>query len=97
MKDWLIKILGGVTKDEQEILRAHYEKWSMKHLKGKNGEVIPDCSFYALFDGDDILILRSRISVMNGLVKNVRIAPWCKDVIVSGNIIQANEDQSNAP
>ena len=87
IKNWFIKKLGGITKCEQEDTRVNYEKWAVDHLVGKNGEVIPDCWIYNPFDGDDILVLRSKVKILDGRVTAVNIAPWCKYVSATGLII----------
>lgn len=84
IKAWVINRLGGVTKDQQETTRSMYEKWAVKHLTGKMGEIAPDCLLYLPFYGDDIIVLRSNIEVSNGVVKGVKIAPWCKNVSIKG-------------
>ena len=82
--EWLIRKLGGIPKEEHEELRLIYEKWAMKHLTGKNGEVTPDCAHYFPFDGDDICILRSRVTITNSHITGIKIAPWCQQVVMSG-------------
>jgi len=81
LRNWLIKKLGGVTRDEQEEKRASHERWAIEHLTGKNGEVTPDCAHYFPFPEDDICIIRSRMSVTNQKIKGLKIAPWCKGVV----------------
>ncbi len=83
-KNWIIKRLGGISASEHERIRAQYEAFAVKHLTGKNGEVTPDYYFYKPFYGDDILVIRSRIEIMSGVVKQVVVAPWCKEVVMSG-------------
>lgn len=90
---WIIKKLGGITKADQEELRKNYEAWAVKHLTGKNGEITPDSYMYNPYDGDDIVIIRSQISIMNGKVKGVKIAPWCKEVSCIG--LHALEERGN--
>ena len=80
LKNWIINKLGGITREQQESKRLQHEKWAVKYLTGKNGEVTPDCYIYNPFDGDDIVVIRSKIEILNGLVKGVKIAPWCNDV-----------------
>lgn len=88
MINWIIKKLGGTTADEQ----ASYEKWAVENLTGKNGEVTPDCLLYIPFDGDDIVVIRSRITICNGIIKGLKVAPWCKDVVASGlNIVESKD------
>ena len=84
MKAWIIKKLGGVTKEEQERLRKRYEVWAIEYLTGKNGEVTPDFAHYFPFDGDDICVIRSRISISNARITGLKIAPWCREVSTSG-------------
>ena len=80
----LIRAIGGITPEELEEKRAAYERFAMEHLVGKNGEVVPDCSFYFPFEDDDILILRSRINISNAKIKGIKIAPWCQQVVTKG-------------
>lgn len=80
----IINALGGSTADEVEENRAKYESWAMEYLQGKNGEVIPDCSFYFPFDDDDILVLRSRVNISNAKIKGLKVAPWCREIVTSG-------------
>lgn len=80
----IIKACGGYTSEEVEEKRSLYEKWSMEYLQGKNGEVVPDCSFYFPFEDDDIMVLRSRINISNAKIKGLKVAPWCRDVVTSG-------------
>ena len=84
IKSWIINKLGGITKEQQEVTRVIYEKWAIKYLTGKNGEVTPDCAHYFPFDGDDIVVVRSRISVTNARITGLKIAPWCKEVVAQG-------------
>lgn len=81
IKNWVIKKLGGITNDQQEAIRAGYEAWAVEHLTGKNGEVTPDCAHYFPFDGDDIVVIRSRISITNARITGLKVAPWCKEVV----------------
>jgi len=83
IRNWIIKKLGGITEDE----RLNYEEWAVEHLTGKNGEVTPDCLMYIPFKGDEIVVTRSNISIRNGVLKSLNIAPWCRDVDVSFNEI----------
>jgi hypothetical protein len=88
MKDKLIKWLGGVTKQQQEDTRALYERWAVDNLTGKNGEVTPDYLIYSPFYGDDIVIIRSRITILGCVIKGLKVAPWCKEVSASGLIVE---------
>lgn len=90
---WIIIKLGGITVEQQEETRILYERWAVKHLVGKNGEVTPNVSHYFPFDDDDIVIIRSRISVTNGKIKGLKIAPWCKDVCASGLIMFGDKEK----
>lgn len=83
IKNWIINILGGVTKDSQEKTRLSYEEWAVQNLTGKNGEITPDHLDYAPLYDDDICIIRSRIIISNGKIKSLKVAPWCRDVIAS--------------
>ena len=87
MRNWLIKILGGKTEYEFIQLRQSCEKFAVEYLQGKKGEVLPDCSIYSPFDGDDILVLKSRTRILNGRIKGLVVAPWCIH-IVTGNLIK---------
>lgn len=80
----MITTLGGHTPDEVEAQRVKYESWAVEHLQGKGNEVIPDCSFYFPFDGDDILVLRSRVNISGAKIKGLKIAPWCREIVTSG-------------
>ena len=82
-KKWLIHKLGGYTASEVERMRDKHEEWAIEHLTGKNGEVVPDCSHYFPFEGDDILILRSDISISNAKLTGLKVAPWTKHVTAS--------------
>ena len=82
MKDWVIKMLGGITKEDHETERLKHERWAIENLTGKNGEVTPDCMVYLPFDGDDIVITRSQIRVANARVARIKIAPWCRHVMI---------------
>lgn len=93
LNDWIIKMLGGITKADHEAERLKHELWAIKYLTGKNGEVTPDVCYYHPFDGDDIVIVRSRISVTNGVVKGVKIAPWCSQVVLSGLVTFGEEGE----
>ena len=84
MRNKLIKWLGGVTKKEHEDDRSKYEKWAVDNLTGKNGEVTPNCLIYSPFYGDDIVIIRSRINILACVIKGLKVAPWCKEVVLSG-------------
>lgn len=78
LKNWIIKLFGGITKDDFEILRKSYEDWVINHMVGKNGEVVPDCCFYSPYRGDDILVIRSDMRIMSGAVTGIKVAPWVK-------------------
>ena len=84
VKNWIIKKLGGLTVEQHEEARSGYEKWAVENLTGKNGEVTPDCAHYFPFEDDDIVVIRSRISISNEKIKGLKIAPWCKYVATSG-------------
>ena len=86
IKDWFIIKLGGITKDQQEVIRVSYEKWAVDYLTGKNGEVTPNFAHYIPYPGDDIVIIRSRISITNARITAIKIAPWCNQVVTSGLI-----------
>ena len=64
--------------------RSCYENWAVEHLTGINGEVTPDCSFYMPFHGDDIIIIKSKVTVCAGIIKGLKIAPWCNGVLTDG-------------
>lgn len=81
IKNWIIEKLGRITSEEFEKNRSDYEKWAIENLAGKNGEITPDCYFYKPFDGDNIIVIRSNISIMNGRISGLKVAPWCKNVI----------------
>ncbi len=95
IKDWIINKLGGVTKEQHESKRIQYEKWAVENLTGKKGEVTPDCFIYVPFDGDDIVVIRSKIEICNGTIKALNIAPWCKDVITANVILEDSLLQKN--
>ena len=86
--NWVIKILGGITEQQQEELRFSYEKWAVKHLIGKAGRVTPDAAIYVPCDDDEVTIIRSKIYISNATVKSIIIAPWCKDVSIYGVYIK---------
>jgi len=86
MKDWIIRKLGGKTKAEDAAFRKKCADFSMRYLNGKRGEIIPDCSIYIPFDGDDLCILRGDITVASGRIKEIKVAPWCGNVVLSGLI-----------
>ena len=80
MLDLIIRLLGGITKTDAELKREEFEKWATENLTGINDEVTPNVSYYSPFEGDDICVIRSNITIMNGLVKGINVAPWCKNV-----------------
>ncbi len=82
IKNWIIKKLGGFTEEE----RDSYEKWAVKYLTGINGEVTPNYSYYIPFENDDICVIKSRITVSNGIIKGIKVAPWCKEVVITSLI-----------
>ena len=84
LRDKAIIRLGGVTKAQQEEVRAKYEQWAFEYLCGKENEVVPDGSHYFPFEDDKILVLRSRISISNAKIKSLKVAPWCRDVVCTG-------------
>lgn len=86
IKKYIINTLGGIESHEVEKERKKYEVWAIKYLTGKNKEITPDCFVYIPFDMDDICIIRSDTRVCDGLVKGIKIAPWCKNVVVEGVI-----------
>ena len=83
LKNWIIKKLDGITKDENEECRQQYEKWAVKYLTGKNGEVTPDVEYYHPFENDDICVIRSRIHIGNAKITGLKVAPWCKKVVAT--------------
>jgi hypothetical protein len=84
IKRWIIGMLGGITSEHQEKVRESYEAWAVKYLTGKNGDTTPNCSFYLPIYGDNITIIRSGVTINGGSVKGLKVAPWCKNVVVSG-------------
>ena len=84
MKDFFIRLLGGITKEHHEKFRSGCESWAVENLTGKNGEVTPDCLLYIPYHNDDICVIRSRITICDGVIKDLKIAPWCREVICSG-------------
>ena len=80
IRDFIINKLGGMTKKRQEEIRSQYESWAIEHLTGKKGEVTPNVTFYRPFDDDEIIVIRSRIKIMNGMIKSLKVAPWCREV-----------------
>jgi hypothetical protein len=86
---WVINKLGGITLSEQEERRLIYEKWAVKHLTGKNGRVTPDCYIYIPYGNEEVTIIRSKIDISRGAVKNIIVAPWCNNVVLSG--LQINQ------
>lgn len=93
MRNKLIKWLGGITKKEHEAIRSMYEKWAVENLIGKHSEVTPDSFIYTPLYGDDIIIIRSRITILGGVIKGLKIAPWCKEVVSSGLAIVGDEHE----
>ena len=87
VRNWIIKKLGGVTENE----RRGYEEWVVEHLTGKNGEVTPDFLMYVPFEGDEIVVIRSNISIRNGVLKSLAIAPWCRDIDIRFNEVKPGE------
>lgn len=79
-----IKLLGGFSAEDMEHERKKHEEWAIEYLTGKNGETVPDCLFYIPFDGDDIIVLRSRIKISNARIAGLKVAPWCRNVESSG-------------
>ncbi|MFT5451716.1 MAG: hypothetical protein ACI9N9_001202 [Enterobacterales bacterium] len=84
-RNWIIKKLGGITKARQEEIRLSYEKWAVANLTGINNKVTPDCSLYIPFGNDEVVIIRSRIAVRDGVLKSCVVAPWCRDVVFNNN------------
>lgn len=84
IQNWAIKRLGGITQDEHEAECLKHERWAMEYLTGKSGEVVPDCSFYFPYEGDDILVMRSKINISNARITGLKVAPWCREVVTSG-------------
>jgi hypothetical protein len=80
----IIKAFGGVTPDEVECTRQLYEAWAIQYLTGKNGEVTPNVSHYKPFDNDNIIVIRSQITIHSGMITGLEIAPWCRQVYVTG-------------
>ena len=85
IKNWIIKICGGITAEDAESKRHEYEQWAVKKLTGKNLEVTPvDCSIYCPFYEDKVLVIKSGITIINGVVNSLEIAPWCVGVKIIG-------------
>ena len=84
VRNWIIKKLGGITEDE----RRNYEEWAVEHLTGKNGKVNPDVMMYIPYEGDEIVVTRSNISIRNGVMISLDVAPWCRDVDISFNEVK---------
>ena len=83
IRGWLISKLGGVTIEQQEETRSNYESWAVENLTGKNGEIVTDCRFYFPYYEDSIVVIRSRIEICNGKIKDLKVAPWCRDVVIN--------------
>jgi hypothetical protein len=78
MRNWLIKLLGGFTKDDTDRLMQNCEDFAREYLTPLGGKIAPDASFYNPFDGDDLCIMRSQITIMGGRVAGMVFAPWCR-------------------
>lgn len=91
MKQWIINFFGGFSEREVNELMQKCEEFAVENLQPKNGAISPDATFYIPFDGDDICVIRSRITIMNGRVSGLRFAPWCRNVVAQGiNFVQPN-------
>lgn len=80
MKNWIINFLGGHTEAQMNEFKDKCASFAQENLCGKNGEISPDVSFYFPYDHDNIIILRSSMIVMDGLIDSLVFAPWCRNV-----------------
>ena len=81
MRKFIINLLGGWTLDDVYDFMDHCEDFAKENLQPKDGGIAPDCSMYKPYHGDDLCILRSDIRILSGTVKQLKFAPWCRNVV----------------
>jgi len=84
MKDWIIKFLGGHTETQMNEFKDKCASFAQESLCAKSGEISPGAYFYSPYDHDKIVVLRSNITIMNGLIDSLVFAPWCRNVKAQG-------------
>lgn len=106
MKDFLIKALGGMTREQHleeiEHLRKSCEQFAKDYLCAKNGVTLQGDGLIEHADCDlDFVVTGSRTRVNNCKIGGIYIAPWVEHISCIGisalesNIIRKNERNTN--
>lgn len=108
MKDFLIKMLGGMTRtqhlEEMEHLRKVSEQFAKDYLCAKSGITLQGDGFIEYADCElDFVVTGSRTRVNNCRLGGLYVAPWIEYAsfiglsISSSNLFRKSENNTNHP